>query len=165
MNWLDWVLIVGLVAGAIKGFKDGLINQVVALLALALGILFAGLLAQPIKGLFSLLPPGSINDSIASGISYILAFIVIMVIILLLGKVMNVVVNLTPAIVLNKGGGILFGVFGWALMLSLVLNLVVAFDVKSMVIKERTKQESFLYAPVKGIVPAVFPFIRDFFNK
>lgn len=165
MNWLDIALIVCLLVGAIKGLIDGLINQVVALLALAGGILFAGLLAKPIKELFLLLPEGSVQMGIINGVSYVLAFVVIMLVIVLLGKVVNLVVNLTPAVILNKAAGAILGVCLWALGLSLLLNVIATFDSNSTLIKEDIKNGSELYKPVKRVVPTVYPFIKDFFNK
>lgn len=165
MNWIDIIIIVGVIIGAIKGLCDGLINQVVAILALAAGILFAGLLAKPIKRLFLLLPEDTIRIEIINGTSYVLAFILIMAVILLLGKVVNVVINLTPAVLLNKLAGTILGAGIWILFLSLIINLVATFDVNSTLINKDIKSKSSLYEPVKGVLPAIYPMLRDFFNK
>lgn len=163
MNWIDIVISVCVLIGVIKGLIDGFITQITALLALAGGILFAGLLAKPIKDLFLLLPENSISTGIINGISYVLAFVIIMTVILLLGKAVNIVINFTPAVVINKLAGVLIGACIWLLSLSLILNIIATFDIHSSLITKETKQESHLYEPVKLLVPAIYPLLRGYF--
>lgn len=163
MNWIDIVISVCVLIGVIKGLIDGFISQIVALLALTGGILFAGLVAKPIKDLFLLLPEKSIAPEIINGISYVLAFILIMAIILLLGKVVNIVVNFTPAVIINKLAGVLIGACLWLFSLSLILNIIETFDIHSSLITKGIKQKSYFYEPVKSLVPTVYPLVKDYF--
>jgi Uncharacterized membrane protein, required for colicin V production len=165
MNWLDIIIIICVLIGIIKGLLDGFIKQVVSLLALACGILFAGLLAKPIKSLLLLLPEDSLNISIVNGISYVLAFVVIMIIITLLGKAIELVINLTPVAILNKLAGAIIGACLWVLALSFLINLVEVFDVNSMLLSKETKSDSTFYYQIKSIVPTIYPIARDFFIK
>ena len=163
MNWIDIVISICVLIGAIKGLIDGFITQIVALLALAGGILFAGLLAKPIRELFRLLPENAIAPEISNGISYLLAFVIIMAVIILLGKVVNIVINLTPAVIINKLAGLLIGACIWFLSISLILNIIATFDIQSLLITKEIKQESRLYEPVKSLVPTVYPLVKDYF--
>ncbi|MDR0427070.1 MAG: CvpA family protein [Dysgonamonadaceae bacterium] len=165
LNRIDIIILICVLIGSIKGLFDGIINQAVALFALAGGILFAGLLAKPIKELFLLLPEKTLSMNIIDGLSYVSAFAAIMTGILLLGKIVSIVVNLTPIAVLNKLTGFIAGGFLWILLLSLILNLTATFDTRSTLITKEAQQHSRFYEPVKAVVPTIYPFIKDYFNK
>jgi Uncharacterized membrane protein, required for colicin V production len=165
MNWLDITIVVLVVAGIVKGLSDGLINQLFSILALIMAILFAGLVARPIRELFFLIPGMAVRPEVLSVISYILAFAVIMSIIALVGKLVNVVIKFTPAVVLNKAAGAILGAGLWLIALSLIINVVATFDANSALIKEDIKEGSILYEPVRHIVPDLYPVVRDFFAE
>lgn len=163
MNWLDITIVIIVVFGVIKGFFDGFINQLVSILALIAGILFAGLLAKPIRGLFMLIPGMDVKPEIINVVSYILAFAVIMGVIILLGRVVNVVIKFTPAVVLNRIAGSLLGAGLWIITLSLIINIIATFDDNSVLIKPEIKEGSHFYEPVKDMIPTLYPVVRDFF--
>ena len=166
MNWLDIVIIVCVAIGLIKGLFDGFIKQVVSLIALIIAILFAGVLAQPVRD-FLLDQPSIANAMpgyIITGICYILAFSIIVLAIWGLGKLVNVAINVTPAKTLNYILGGFFGALMWVITLSLVFNLLTVFDPNYKVISKQTRKESVLFSTVNGMVPTLYPYIKHYFN-
>jgi membrane protein required for colicin V production len=166
MNWLDIIILICLAIGLVKGLFDGFVKQIVSFLALVVAIFFAGQLADLGRtglqhwDVFSSLSPG-----ILTAVCYILAFSVIVIIIVLLGKVVNIAIKMTPAQLLNRLLGGLFGVLVWLFSLSIVFNLLAAFDPHSTVISEQTQTKSALYSGTKNAVPTIYPFIKEYFKQ
>jgi membrane protein required for colicin V production len=164
MNWLDWVIIVCIVAGLIKGLSDGFIRQLVSLIALILAIVFAGKVAVPVRHFIEQhVTDGAISPQILTAICYIIAFVLIILAISLLGRIIDIAIKLTPAKPLNMILGGLFGVFIWALSLSIVFNLLTVFDSSSSLLSKQTQEKSKLYRPVKTVLPTLYPVWKNLF--
>jgi membrane protein required for colicin V production len=153
------------VAGLIKGLMDGFVKQLALFVALAVAIYFAGALAVPMR-LFVLKGLGmqTLPLPLMTGLCYTLSFAVIVFIIVLLGKFIDLALKMTPAKPLNIIFGGAFGICVAILSLSLVLNVLTAFDSKSTIISKQAQEKSRLYEKTKDIVPKVYPEVRRYFN-
>jgi membrane protein required for colicin V production len=166
VSWLDTGIIICVLIGFIKGLFDGFIKQVVSFLALLAAIFFAGQFARFMRDwLLHFDAFSSMNPGIFSAVCYILAFVLIIIVIVLLGKIVNIAIKMTPAKLLNTLLGGLFGALVWIFSLSIVLNLLSAFDSQSWLISKQTQSKSILYDGVKAVVPTVYPFIKEYFIK
>jgi membrane protein required for colicin V production len=166
MNWLDLIIIVCIAIGLLKGLFDGFIKQVVSFIALVAAIFFAGQLAKLMRD--SLLQFdffSSMSSGIFSAICYILAFSLIIIAIVLLGRVVDVAIKMTPAKVLNILLGGLFGALIWLFSLSILFNILFAFDSQSRLITRQMQEKSVLYDSVKAVVPTIYPFIKEYFKS
>ncbi len=155
MNWLDIIILCLAGIGLVKGLFDGLIKQVVSLVALVLGIVFCGMAASWLRGyLIGLdwLPDGGVSI-----LSYVLGFLLIVGAIMAAGEIVNRVVKATPLSVVNHLFGGVFGVLVMVLFVSLFFNMLELIDKGSVLIHSETKVESRFYYPVKMIVPTIFP--------
>ncbi|GHT02970.1 hypothetical protein AGMMS49525_07300 [Bacteroidia bacterium] len=166
MNWLDYVIIVIVVAGLIKGFMDGFVTQLALFVGLAVAIYFAGELAVPLRALAvrELFGTQTVPLPLMTGICYTVAFAVIVVIILILGKVIDLALKMTPAKPLNVIFGGVFGLAMAVLSLSILFNVFASFDSKSTIISKQAQEKSRLYDKTKNIVPKVYPKVRHYFN-
>ncbi len=166
MNWLDIVIIVCIAIGLIKGLFDGFIKQVISLLALIIAILFAGVLAEPVRN-FLLDQPAIANAMpgfIITGVCYILAFSLIVLAIYGLGKLVEIAIKVTPAKTANYILGGFFGALTWAIALSLGLNLLTVFDPNYKLISKQSRKESVLFNTVNSVVPTLYPYIKNYLN-
>ena len=127
MNWLDITLLCLAGIGFVKGLFDGIIKQVVSLIALVIAIFFCGKAAAWLKG-------------------YILA-----------GELVTKVVGATPLSVINHLFGGFFGLLVVLVFTSLLLNALEFVDRGSVLIHRQSKIESRFYYSVKQIVPTIFP--------
>ncbi len=155
MNWLDIVILCLAGIGLVKGLFDGLIKQVVSLVALVLGIVFCGMAASWLRGYligFDWLPEGGV-----SVLSYILGFLLIVGVVLAAGEIVSRLVSVTPLSVVNHLAGGLFGALAMVLFISLCFNLLELIDKGSVLIHNEAKVESRFYYSVKVIVPTIFP--------
>ncbi|WP_085535101.1 CvpA family protein [Massilibacteroides vaginae] len=162
MNWLDIVLLCLAGIGFLKGLFDGMIKQVVSLIALAVAIYFCAEVAVWVEG--HLIRLDWFSAESVTIISYIFGFILILGIILLAGEIVHRVVGVTPLGVLNHLGGGALGLVIMLLFLSLGLNFLEVFEKKSALIAPEIKVESRFYAPIKEIVPTIYPH-KLFYNE
>ncbi|MDR2764312.1 MAG: CvpA family protein [Tannerella sp.] len=155
MNGLDYVLAGLAIAGLIKGWIDGLLRQVVSLIALAAAIYFCSEVAESLREY--LLRKEWLEEQAATMTSYVLAFVFIAGVILLAGWVIHKMISLTPFSLPNRLAGAFFGLVVTVLLLSLTLNLLDGLDRQSQLISYETKVESRFYFHIKEFAPAIYP--------
>lgn len=155
MNWLDIILICLAAIGFVKGLFDGVIKQVVSLIALVAGIYFCAEAADWVRGY--ILQTGWFPPEGVTILSYVLGFLLIVGLLMLAGSIVDRLVGVTPLGVLNHIAGGFFGLFVTTLFASLLLNVLEATDRGSVLIPRETKIESRLYYSVKEILPTIFP--------
>jgi membrane protein required for colicin V production len=163
MNWLDIVCIVLIIAGFIKGYKDGFIRQVVFFLALIAAIYLCSQVALGTREY--VIQAGWFREPVVTLLSYILAFIMIAGIITLAGWIIHKMISVTPLSLLNHLAGSLLGLIVTVLLLSLTLNVVEGLDRRSALISRETKVESQFYFYLKDIVPAIYPIDLFIWNE
>lgn len=86
MNVLDWILLVVFVAGALWGFKSGLVNGLLTLVAVYLAMLLSGQFAGRIVGL---LPISIESEALSTAIGYIVIFVVVFLAARIVGKLIR----------------------------------------------------------------------------
>jgi len=155
MNWLDITLLCLAAIGLIKGLFDGVIKQVVSLIALVVAIFFCGKVAAWLRGY--ILSLEWFPEQGVTILSYILGFLLIVGVLLLAGEIVHKAVGVTPLSILNHLAGGLFGFLVMIVFISLLLNLLEIIDRGSVLIPLETKIESRFYNPVKQILPTIYP--------
>ena len=125
--------------GFVKGLFDGIIKQVVSLIALVIAIFFCGKAAAWLKGY--ILALGWFPEEGVTILSYMAGFILIMGVFILAGELVTKAVGATPLSVINH----LFGGF-FGLLVVLVFTS-----------HRQSKIESRFYYSGKQIVPTIFP--------
>jgi membrane protein required for colicin V production len=159
MNWLDITLLCLAGIGFVKGLSDGIIKQVVSLVALIAGIFFCAKIAAWLR---EVITGWGFPEQGITVLSYILGFLLIVGIFILAGKIMHRVIGATPLSILNHLGGGFFGLFIMILFVSLLLNLIDIIDRGSVLVSVESKVESHFYYPVKQIIPTIYP--HDLFS-
>lgn len=158
MNYIDIVLGILLILAAIQGFRKGFMIELASLTALVLGI-WGGIKFSDWTAAF-------INDTTGyhskylNVIAFFVTFIVIVVLIHVLGKVLDTVIKAVALGFLNRLAGIIFGVIKTAVILSIFLILFDTVDENVHLLPSAQKSESKIYAPLKRLVPTLFPFIK-----
>ena len=163
MNWIDLIIAVPLLIGIILGVVRGILKTIGTLVGLILAILlsyfFSESLSHPFADWFSLTPHQG----------YVLAFFVIFVLTLLICvTVAWLLEKLLKSITLgwvNRLFGGLFGLLKYALLLSVLINLVDAVDERFELIPREMKSESLLYKPVKAVVPTLMPYVHFYLDS
>lgn len=162
MNWLDIVLLCLAGIGFLKGLFDGMIKQVVSLIALVIAIYFCEEVALRVEGYIVQLDWFSAES--ARLISYLVGFILILGVIVFAGEIIHRFIAATPLSLFNHLGGGALGLIVMLLFLSLGLNVLEIVAKNSSFIAPETKMESHLYFPIKEIVPTIYPH-KLFYNE
>lgn len=155
MNWLDIVIICLVGAGFLKGWIDGFIRQMVALLALLAAIYLCAKVAVFIREY--ILQTGWFPENTVTVVSYVIAFVCILMVVTLVGGWVHKVMDATPLSFVNHLAGAVFGAVVALFIVSLTLNLLEGVDRRSVILTRQTKIESRLYDYVKEAVPAIYP--------
>ena len=114
MNYVDIILVVPLLWGAYKGFKKGLVIELISLIALALGIWGAVHFSDFASNLLS----DSIDQKYLSLTAFMVTFITIVVLVYFIGKLMEKVVDIVQLKFVNKLLGACFGLLKFGLIIS-----------------------------------------------
>ena len=162
MNWLDITLLCLAGIGFVKGLFDGVIKQVVSLIALLVGIFFCTKAALWLRGY--ILALGWFPEQGVTVLSYVAGFLLIVGVILLAGEILTRVAGATPLSVLNHLAGGVLGLCFMMAFISLLLNGMEMIDKGSVLIPRGAKVESRFYNSVKEIIPTIY-FQNLFFKE
>ena len=162
MNYLDIIIAILLLLFGIKGFRKGLIIEVVTLLAFAVGIYgamhFSDFTAEHLQDFVE------INPKYLNTIAFVLTFILLVLLVNLIGRW---VTNLIKAMNLNfwnKLGGFVFGVVKGVLLCSVLVLVLNNFQLLG-VVKAEVREQSKLYPYIEQTVPYVyrgFDLVKDY---
>ncbi len=153
MNYLDIIIAIILLLFGFKGFRKGLIIEVVTLVAFAVGIYgamhFSDFTAEHLQDFME------INPKYLNTIAFVLTFVLLVIGVNLLGRWVTSLVKAMNLNFWNKLGG---GVFGLAKGLLLCSTFVLVLNNMQWlgVIKEEVRQESLLYPYVEKTVPYLY---------
>lgn len=154
MNWLDITLLCLAGIGFVKGLFDGIIKQVVSLIALLVAIYFCAKAAAWLRGYIVAL--GWFPAEGVTILSYVAGFLLIVGVVLLVGEVVSRIVGVTPLSLLNHLAGGVFGLFFMMAFVSLLLNGMELIDKGSVLIPQQTRVESRFYHSIKEIIPTIY---------
>lgn len=165
MSLTDVVLLALLLIGGYRGYKKGLLREVIAILALIIGVI-AGLMFL-VEGSAFLSQVIHTYSPVLSIISFFLIFFCTVILITLLGRVIKTVIDLTPLGYLDGIVGGLLGLLKWAFVISLGLWFLNMADINI-----EPAEESQLYSKIKLFAPVViekvkgwFPVLEDLIRK
>jgi membrane protein required for colicin V production len=158
MNYIDLVLGILLIVGAVQGFRKGFIIELASLAALILGI-WGGIKFSDFTAEFITKHTGYHSEHLST-IAFFITFLIIVILIHLMGKMLDKIVKAIFLGFLNRLAGVVFGVLKTAVILSILLLLFDGIDENVHILPAKQKEESKIYTPMKQIVPTLFPFIK-----
>lgn len=121
---IDWIIIGGILLSAINGWRNGLIRQVVSIVALFVAYFFtknwywlltplvSKVVPQPTiapDSAFAGIPGIHLAERLQNGIAFLLMFVAVFFLVKLLGLLLDWVANLPGLSVLNRVSGLLLG--------------------------------------------------------
>ena len=159
MNWFDIIVLIILLGAFIKGMRKGLTLQLAGFVAIIIGAIFAGKVAEKI--LPYILDVLNISANIAVVLSYALAFLIIIVGVKLIGKMLHTIVEALHIGFINKMLGAVLGVLSASLVLSILVNLTIMLDPEEDIITNRIKTESLCYSSIQKTAPLIVPYLKE----
>ncbi len=162
MNYLDIIIAIILFLFGYKGFRKGLIIEVVTLLAFAVGIYgamhFSDFTAAHLQDFME------INPKYLNTIAFVLTFILLVIAVNILGRWVTNLIKAMNLTFWNKLGGGLFGMVKGVLLCSVLLMVLNNFQLMG-VVKPEVREQSKLYPYIEKTVPYVyrgFDLVRDY---
>ena len=151
MQIIDWILVVLLLLGAIRGWRTGLIKQVVSLGGLIAGLLIAKLCYAMVGD--AIAPHIDNHTTLAHVLAFILIWIAVPVILGVLGEILTTVLDKLFVLgTVNSILGALLGLIKFQLIIGALIWVLCA----TKIIGENTMQQSVLCAPLKAVPEALY---------
>jgi membrane protein required for colicin V production len=151
MNSLDYTILIIIGIGFIFGIFKGLIKELASLAAIFLGIYGAKLLSPTVSLL--LIDNFKLNEKTALPLAYIIIFIAIVIALLIISKILDKIFESIALGGLNKFLGGLFGAFKYALVISVLINILDPLNERFELIDPETRQNSMVVDPIKKLAP------------
>ena len=159
MNYIDLIVAIPLVWGAIMGFKKGLVLELASLVALFLGIwgamrfsnLTATYLAEWVDA----------SSSLISLLAFVLTFILIVLAVHLLAKLIDKSLKLVALGFLLRISGALFGIIKYALILSVLMYAFEAINQKWQIVAPEIIVDSMMYQFLKIVNEPLFEWLSQ----
>lgn len=167
MKLLDIILIVLLIIGGYRGYKKGLLLEIIAIIALILAIIGGFKLMQ--WGMQILTEQFHLTGKLIPVLSFILIFVAIILLVNIIGHMLRKVVHLTLLGGLDSIAGSIIGILKWAFGLSILLWF---FSAIGFAIPSHISENTFVYpqifnfAPkIVGYLSSLFPFIGEIMSN
>jgi membrane protein required for colicin V production len=159
MGVVDIVLGALILFGLVRGFMKGLFVEVASLVALVAGVYgaihFSNFAAEFLQS------KTAWNEKTINITAFAITFVVIVLAIAFAGKALTKLANFAALGIINKLLGGVFGAIKIALILSIVLNIFDKMNKTIAFVDADSIKSSVLYAPVKSLVPLIFPNILE----
>lgn len=156
MNFIDIFIAALLLWFGYKGFKKGLVFELVSIIALSLGI-YGGLKFSDRTAEYIM---EFVDSQYLPVVAFTLTFLAILVLVFAAGKVVEKIVNLAALKLVNKSLGAAFGVLKTLLILSVLIVIIESYDKKLNFVPIETKESSMLYDPLLNFANQVLPEIE-----
>lgn len=162
MNYLDIIIAIILFLFGFKGFRKGLVIEVVTLLAFGVGIYgamhFSDFTANHLQDFME------INPKYLNTIAFVLTFILLVIVVNMIGRAVTGLIEAMNLSFFNKLGGFVFGVAKGVLLCSILLLVLNNFQLIGM-LKPEMREKSKLYPYIEETVPYVyrgFDLVKDY---
>lgn len=158
MNYIDVVILIFLVWGAIQGFSKGLIIEIATLVGVILGIYFAIEYSSYTENFLH--DFFNISSKYLAYIALAVTFLVVMLIMFVIGKLLTKLINIICLGLINKLLGTVLGVLKYAVILGVLLLIVDVLNEKFQFISEETQKESIFFYPFLNFAQETYNVIR-----
>ena len=157
MNYIDIFLIVPLLWGAFKGFKKGLIIEVVSLAALGLGIWGGVYFSDYAVNLII----EKVDDKYIPITAFMLTFLAIVLVVYFLGRLLEKIIDIVQLKFINKLAGAFFGLLKFGLIISILLFITDRYNQRFNFLPEDFSENSLIYEPLVELPNVLIPAIKN----
>ena len=156
----DIIIVVLLLFALWRGWRNGFIFELAISCAFFTALYAAFKLASVVQEKIQ-----DAGTEASHKVSFLIAFVVVFIATLLLGKLFSSLVNVTPLGIFNRILGALFGLFRYALGLSLLLWFLNTAEKNYRFIPGEQTEKSKLVAPLLKVAPALLPALKPLKEK
>ena len=146
--------------GLALGIWHGLIKEIASVAGLLLAVYMAGLAAPAIEP-YTLRVFGETGSYL---IAWVIAFVVFMIAITIIATALTKILEVISLGFMNRLFGGLFGLIKYILVISLFLNILGYVENDINLPGKEERESSKCYRIVKSVVPAIFPYLKGFYE-
>jgi membrane protein required for colicin V production len=164
LNWLDFLILLLVVAGMVRGFSKGLIFELSGLIGLIIAVYVSRYHSSPfaefIHSFFN------VGMDYCPALGMIMAFIVSLILVKVLAMCAQRLIKAISLGWLNSLLGALISAVKYTLVISVVFNVLGPINEKLKLMDNKHSEGSVLCGPVTKFAPAVLPMlnISELFN-
>ncbi len=158
MNYIDIIILLFLIYGAVRGFFKGLIIEVFTLLGLVLGVFLAmrySFYAENILRDFL-----NVSEPYLRPVGLGVTFLLVVIVTYLLGKMLTKLVDVIALGMPNKLLGMLFGLLKYFVLICFVLMITDSLNETFGFLKVETQENSIFYRPFLNFATSMYNKIR-----
>ncbi len=163
MNELDIALALPLIWGAYRGFRNGLVYEIIVVIVLIAGVYGGHKLVNYVTEYVH--TNFNYQSKMLPFYCFIGILIALMVIIYFITKASNKFLDLFGLGIINKIAGAFIGIVKWAFFISMIFYLIAPFDGKNNIIPKDKKEESFLFEPLSEFSLIIIPSMTIITNE
>lgn len=145
VNYLDIIILLPILYGMVRGFLRGFVREFTSIIAIVLGIVASKLYAPDFS--VKILEVINMPDWLGRALAYILLFIGVSLLCQSIGKLFQRFLRAISLNWINKLAGGIFGAIKWALIMSVVLNMLLLIDPYYELFNAEAKSTSLAYQP------------------
>lgn len=158
MSYIDIIIVLFLLYGAVRGYFKGLVIEVATLLGLVLGVYLAMKYSVYIENI--LRDFLNLSEGYLHPVGWGVTFVLVAIAIYLLGKMLTNLVAAVSLGLVNKLAGMVLGVMKYFVILCILLMIVNALDDSFGIISSETKEKSIFYRPFLNFATSMYHQIR-----
>lgn len=159
MNWLDIAIVVLLALAVWQGWRQGVVTQILGLASIALGILLGWRYGAAIGSLTGL------EGEVAHCVGFVATLVLSILGAFLIGRATRGLFRVVGLGVFDSLLGAMFSALKMVLFTGLFVTIIDVFDTDKKIVKQSVRDGSAVYGVVDGVCGAVFPFVRDMFDR
>jgi membrane protein required for colicin V production len=158
LSYIDIALVIIVILGTVKGYKEGFLMELFSLLGIILGIL-GGFKLMGIA-LIYLSSEFDLDEKILPYIAFAVIFITIVLVVTLIGRSLKLYIDKSFLGRVDQAAGALLGLFKTAFLLSVVIWLLSSFHFQ---FPEKWSDDSKILPKIDAIAPEVAAWVGTFF--
>ncbi|VBB48074.1 Colicin V production protein [uncultured Paludibacter sp.] len=154
MNTFDLIIflpiVFGLIIGLFKGFVKELVSFLAIIVALIAAEMFASTISPWVADFFNF------SEKTGKTVAYILVFIAALIVMFLLSKFTEKIISKINLGWLNSLAGGVLGALKYAVIISILMNVFEAVDLRFHLVKQEKKEASIGYVPILKLAPSLW---------
>ena len=158
---VDLIIAVFLVLALYKGFKKGLVNSLISLVALLIGVFIAlrfSFYANNVLSSNTTWNPTTIKIS-----AFIVTFLLVLIGLHFLGKVITKLIGILALGLVNKLGGAFFELLKVLMIISVFISVFNTLNYNSFLASEEKLQTSIFYKDLDKFSKIIYPSLKNLF--
>ena len=163
MNIIDLVITIFLIIAFVRGYKNGLIKEVMSLLSVFIGLLAALYFSDFVKNI--LIEKFQYQSNFIDIVSFILTFLIAFYGLKLLTNLTDKLADMVFLGWLNNLLGGLFSSLKAILIISFIIVFFEKININHLFVKQETLNEIKWYEPIKKVNNTIFPWVESWIKN